>query len=47
MACLMGMSLQGYRKQEQGSQQISGSAKALLQIIVKEPEAVKRVLIVS
>ncbi len=47
MAHLMGMSLQGYCKWEQGRRQISGPAKTLLRIMVKEPEAVKRALLVS
>lgn len=45
MAPLMGMSLSGYRKWEQGQRRISGPAAALLQIIRKEPEAAKRALL--
>lgn len=45
MAPLMGMSLSGYRKWEQGARQVSGPAAALLRIIQKEPEAVKRALL--
>ncbi len=45
MAPLMGMSVSGYRKWEQGKRNISGPAAALLQIIAKEPEVVRRVLI--
>lgn len=44
MAPLMGMSLSGYRKWEQGKRAISGPAAALLRVIAKEPEAVKRAL---
>ena len=42
MAPLMGMSLSGYRKWEQGTRQVSGPAAMLLRVIQKEPEAVKR-----
>ena len=45
MAPLMGMSLSGYRKWEQGKRHISGPAAALLRLIEKEPEAVKRALV--
>ena len=44
MAPLMGMSLSGYRKWEQGTRRISGPAAALLRVIQKEPEAVRRAL---
>ena len=44
MAPLMGMSLSGYRKWEQGRRRVSGPAATLLQVIAKEPEAVKRAL---
>jgi putative transcriptional regulator len=44
MAPLMGMSLSGYRKWEQGTRSISGPAATLLRIIDKEPEAVRRAL---
>ena len=44
MAPLMGMSLSGYRKWEQGRRQVSGPAATLLQVIAREPEAVKRAL---
>ena len=44
MALLMGMSLSGYRKWEQGKRSISGQAAALLRIVEKEPEAVRRAL---
>jgi len=45
MAPLMGMSLSGYRKWEQSNRAISGLAAALLRVIAKEPEAVKRALV--
>ena len=44
MAPLMGMSLSGYRKWEQGTRSVSGPAATLLRVIQKEPEAVKRAL---
>jgi putative transcriptional regulator len=44
MAPLMGMSLSGYRKWEQGQRRISGPAAALLKVIEKEPDAVRRAL---
>lgn len=45
MAAIMRMSLSGYRKWEQGHREVSGPASVLLQIIEKEPEAVKRALL--
>lgn len=45
MAPLMGMSLSGYRKWEQGQRRVSGPAAALLRLIQREPEAVKRGLL--
>ena len=42
MARLMGMSLSGYRKWEQGTRSVSGPAEALLRVIQEEPEAVQR-----
>ena len=45
MAPLMGMSLSGYKKWEQGARRVSGPAEALLRVIQKEPEAVRRALI--
>ena len=45
MAPLMGMSLSGYRKWEQGAQRVSGPAATLLRVIQKEPEAVRRALL--
>jgi putative transcriptional regulator len=44
MAPLMGMSLSGYRKWEQGQRRVSGPAAALLRLIEKEPQAVRRAL---
>ena len=44
MAPLMGMSLSGYRKWEQGVRRVSGPAAMLLRVIQKEPEAVRRAL---
>ncbi|TKA97750.1 helix-turn-helix domain-containing protein [Cereibacter changlensis] len=44
MAPLMGMSLSGYKKWEQGQRRVSGPALALLRVIEKEPEVVRRVL---
>lgn len=45
MAPLMGMSLSGYRKWEQGQRRISGPAATLLRLIEKEPDAVRRALL--
>ena len=45
MASLLGMSLSGYRKWEQGTRRVSGPAAALLRVIQKEPEAVRRALL--
>ena len=45
MAPLMGMSLSGYRKWEQGTRRVSGPAAALLRVIQREPEAVRRALL--
>lgn len=47
MAPLMGMSLSGYRKWEQGTRRISGPAATLLRVIQQEPEAVRRALSVD
>lgn len=44
MARLMGMSLSGYRKWEQGAREISGPALTLLRVLEREPEAVLRAL---
>ena len=45
MAPLMGMSVSGYRKWEQGKRSISGPAAALLRIIENEPDFVRRLLV--
>ncbi len=45
MAPLMGMSLSGYRKWEQGVRRVSGPAATLLRVIQREPEAVRRALL--
>lgn len=45
MAPLMGMSVSGYRKWEQGQRRISGPAATLLRLIEKEPDAVRRALL--
>ena len=45
MAPLMGMSLSGYRKWEQGARRVSGPAAILLRVIQREPDAVKRALL--
>ena len=45
MAPLMGMSLSGYRKWEQGTRRISGPAATLLRVLEREPEAIKRALL--
>ena len=45
MAPLMGMSLSGYRKWEQGQRRVSGPAETLLRLIQREPDAVKRALL--
>lgn len=47
MAPLIGMSLSGYRKWEQGTRRVSGPAANLLRVIEREPEAVKRALLSS
>ena len=47
MAPLMGMSLSGYCKWEQGARQVSGPAAILLRVIQREPDAVKRALLSS
>ena len=44
MAPMMGMSVSGYRKWEQGTRRVSGPAATLLRVIASEPEAVKRAL---
>lgn len=47
MAPLMGMSLSGYRKWEQGTRRVSGPAAILLRVIQREPEAIHRALLSS
>ena len=47
MAPLMGMSLSGYRKWEQGTRRVGGPAATLLRVIQREPEAVRRALSVD
>ncbi|TMV78780.1 helix-turn-helix domain-containing protein [Thioclava sp. BHET1] len=44
MAPLMGMSLSGYRKWEQGHRKVNGPALALLRVLDREPKAVIRAL---
>ncbi|EUB95343.1 hypothetical protein PMI07_003121 [Rhizobium sp. CF080] len=44
MARVLGMSVHGYRKWEQGHRQMSGPAANLLRVMEKEPEAVLRAL---
>ena len=46
-APLMGMNLSGYRKWEQGARRVSGPTATLLRIMQREPEAVRRALIVG
>lgn len=45
MAPMMGMSVSGYRKWEQGQRRVSGPAAALLKVIEREPAAVRRALL--
>ena len=47
MAVLMGMSVSGYRKWEQGRRRVSGPAATLLRIIEHDPDAVMRALLLS
>lgn len=44
MAEVMGMSVSGYRKWEQGKRAVSGPAMVLLRVMAKEPDAVLRAL---
>lgn len=44
-APLVGISVSGYRKWEQGARRVGGTAAALLQVIPKEPDAVRRALL--
>lgn len=45
MALMLGTSVSGYRKWEQGQRQPSGAARALLKVMDKEPQAVLRALV--
>ena len=47
MAALMGMSLSGYRKWEQGRRRVSGPAATLLRVIKHDPNAVRQALLAS
>ena len=47
MAALMGMSVSGYRKWEQGRHRVSGPAATLLRVIKHDPNAVRRALLQS
>ncbi len=44
MALMLGTSVSGYRKWEQGQRQPGGAARTLLRIMDQEPQAVLRVL---
>jgi len=44
MAEIMGMSVSGYRKWEQGKRAVSGPAMVLLRVMANEPDAVLRAL---
>lgn len=44
MALMLGTSVSGYRKWEQGQRRPSGAARALLKVMDKEPQAVLRAL---
>lgn len=44
MALLLGVSLSGYRKWEQGERQPHGAARTLLRVMAREPAAVARAL---
>jgi putative transcriptional regulator len=44
MSELLGVSLSGYRKWEQGQRQPQGAARTLLKIMAKEPKSVLRAL---
>ena len=46
MAPLMGMSVSDYRKWEHGQRRVSGPAATLLRMIEKEPDAVRRALLI-
>jgi len=47
MALMLGTSVSGYRKWEQGAREPSGAARALLKVMDKEPQAVLRALVSS
>ena len=47
MAALMGMSLSGFRKWEQGRRRVSGPAATLLRIIGHDPNAVRHAVLPS
>lgn len=47
MAPMLGMSVSGYRKWEQGQRRVTGPAALLLKVIEREPEAVRRALDLS
>ena len=47
MTFLMGMSVSGYRKWQQGQQSPGGAARTLLRVMEREPEAVKRALVTN
>ena len=47
MAPLMGMSVSGYREWEQGRRRVSGPVATLLHVMEREPEAVRRALLLS
>ncbi len=44
MAFMLGTSLSGYRKWEQGQRQPNGAARTLLRVMDQEPQAVLRAL---
>ncbi|MBL8893771.1 MAG: helix-turn-helix domain-containing protein [Rhizobiales bacterium] len=44
MSELLGVSLSGYRKWEQGQRQPQGAARTLLKVMAKEPKSVLRAL---
>jgi putative transcriptional regulator len=45
MAMLLGVSLSGYRKWEQGERQPSGAARTLLMVMEREPQAVLKAIL--
>ena len=44
MAIMLGVSVSGFRKWEQGDREPSGTARVLLRVMEREPEAVVRAL---